>query len=120
MRVAAAIGVAAALLAPPAAAPAQGDPQPDPLTLIAHGVRGAAIAQTPERPCPDPMGGTGGLQERDAPRARGGGPAAPLPPPPPGPVPPGPPRRVALRSTTQTFNRRYAFVLDGGHVYYRP
>jgi hypothetical protein len=34
-------------------------------------------------------------------------------------VPADLPRRVDLRSTTATFNRRYAFVLRAGHVYFR-
>jgi hypothetical protein len=109
-----------ALLVCPATALAEGDPQPDLVTLIADGVRGAAIAQTAERPCPDLMGGTAGLHEKDVTRAIAEGLAAPLPPPAPGPVPADLPRRVDLRSTTQTFNRRYAFVLEGGHVYFRP
>src|SRR3954471_2938882 len=120
MRVAAAIGVAAALLAAPAAALAEGDPQPDLVTLIADGVRGVAIHQTAERPCPELSGGTAGLHEKDFTRAIAEGLGAPLPPPGAGPVPAGLPRRVDLRSTTQTFNRRYAFVLEHGHVYYRP
>src|SRR3954466_15007716 len=97
MRVAAAIGVAAALLAPPPPALAEGDPQPDLVTLIADGVRGAAIAQTAERPCPDLMGGTAGLHEKDVTRALAEGLPAPLPagapprPPPPPPPPPSPP-----------------------------
>src|SRR3954468_23145451 len=120
MRVAAAIGVAAALLVAPAAARAEGDPQPNLVTLIADGVRGAAIAQTAERPCPGLMGGTAGLHEKDVTRAIAEGLAAPLPPAPAGPVPAELPRRVDLRSTTRTFNRRYVFVLRGGHVYFRP
>ena len=122
--VARAVACAAVLLAAAATAPAsalaEGDPQPDLVTLIADGVRGAAIAQTAERPCPDLMGGTAGIHEKDVTRAIAEGLAAPLPPPPAGPVPAGLPRRVDLRSTTQTFNRRYAFVLDRGHVYFRP
>src|SRR3954453_19950349 len=109
-----------ALLVCPATALAEGDPQPDLVTLIADGARGAVIAQGAERPCPDLVGGTAGLHEKDVTRALAEGLAAPLPAPPAGPVPAGLPRRVDLRSTTQTFNRRYAFVLHAGHVYLRP
>src|SRR4051794_41932620 len=108
MRVAAALGVAAALLAAPAAALAEGDPQPDLVTLIADGVRGAAIAQTAERPCPDLMGGTAGLHEKDVTRAIAEGLAAPLPPAPPGPAPSAPPRGRGPRSAVPTLQRRYA------------
>src|SRR4051794_41907016 len=101
MRVAAAIGVAAALLAAPAAALAEGDPQPDLVTLIADGVRGAAIAQTAERPCPDLMGGTAGLHEKDGTRAVAEGVPPPPPPAPARPVPAGLPRRRGPRSTAE-------------------
>src|SRR3954447_15983901 len=111
--------VVLAVLALPAAALAEGTPQPDPLTLVADGVRGAAVAQTTaDRRCPELFGGTAGLHEKDAQRALQEGLFAP-PALPAGPVPAGLPRRVDLRSTTRTFNRRYAFVLRDGHVYYR-
>jgi len=103
----------------PAIAPAQGGTEPDLGTLILDGIRGAAIAQTAERPCPELSGGTAGLPEREELRALEEGLAAPLPVPA-GPVPAGLPRRVDLRSTTETFNRRYQFVLRNRHVYYRP
>jgi hypothetical protein len=104
----------------PATAPAEGEPHPDPLTLVLDGVRGAAVAQaTPDRPCPGLSGGTAGLPEKDLALALEDGLAAPLPPMPAGPAPAGLPRRVDFRTTTETFNRRYAFVLRDSHVYYR-
>jgi len=79
-----------------------------------------AVAQaTPDRPCPDLSGGTAGLPEKDFALALEDGLAAPLPPVPAGPVPADLPRHVDFRTTTTTFNRRYAFVLRAGHVYYR-
>ena len=112
--------VALVALALPAGALAEGQPQPDPLSLVIDGVKGAAQAQaTPDRPCPELSGGTAGLPEKDFLNAFEDGVAAPLPPVPAGPVPANLPRRVDLRSTTATFNRRYAFVLRDGHVYYR-
>src|SRR3954451_24064095 len=111
--------VVLAVLALPAAALAEGTPQPDPLTLVADGVRGAAVAQTTaDRRCPELYGGTAGLHEKDAQRALQEGLFAPLPLPA-GPVPAGLPARVDLRSTTRTFNRRYAFALRDGHIYFR-
>src|SRR4051812_40194547 len=107
------------VLALPAAALAEGTPQPDPLTLVADGVRGAAVAQTTaDRRCPELFGGTAGLHEKDAQRALQEGVFAPLALPT-GPVPAGLPARVDLRSTTRTFNRRYAFALRDGHIYFR-
>src|SRR4051812_190674 len=111
--------VVLAVLALPAAALAEGTPQPDPLTLVADGVRGAAVAQTTaDRRCPELFGGTAGLHEKDAQRALQEGLFAP-PALSAGPVPAGLPARVDLRSLTATFNRRYAFVLRDGHVYFR-
>ena len=109
-----------AVLALPAAARAEGTPQPDPLTLVADGVRGVATSQaTADRRCPELYGGTAGLHEKDAQRALQEGLFAPVAIPD-GPVPAGLPARVDLRSLTRTFNRRYAFVLYDGHVYFRP
>jgi hypothetical protein len=109
-----------AALALPAAARAEGTPQPDPLTLVADGVRGVATSQaTADRRCPELYGGTAGLHEKDAQRALQEGLFAPVAVPD-GPVPAGLPDRVDLRSLTRTFNRRYAFVLRDGHVYFRP
>src|SRR3954466_14274894 len=90
-----------ALLALPAAALAEGTPQPDPLSLVVDGVRGAAAPQaTPHRRCPELYGGTAGLHEKDAQRALQEGlfapvalPAGPVPaglPAPGGPRPPPP------------------------------
>src|SRR3954466_4613727 len=109
-----------AVLALPAGARAEGTPQPDPLTLVVDGVRGAATAQaTADRRCPELYGGTAGLHEKDAQRALQEGLFAPVAIPG-GPVPAGLPARVDLRSLTRTFNRRYAFALRDGHVYFRP
>lgn len=106
-------------LALPAAALAEGSPQPDPLTLVVDGARGAATAQTSaDRRCPELFGGTAGLHEKDAQRALQEGLFTP-PALPGDPVPAGLPARVDLRSLTRTFNRRYAFVLRGGRVYFR-
>jgi hypothetical protein len=108
------------VLALPAAAHAEGSPQPDPVTLVLDGVRGAATAQaTTDRRCPELYGGTAGLHEKDAQRALQEGLFAPMPIPG-GPVPAGLPARVDLRSLTRTFNRRYAFALQDGRVYFRP
>src|SRR3954471_4055329 len=112
--------VVLAVLALPAAALAEGTPQPDPLTLVADGARGAVAAQTTaDRRSPELFGGTAGLHEKDPQRGLQEGlfaPPALLA----GPVPAGLPARVDLRSLTRTFNRRYAFVLRDGHVYFRP
>src|SRR3954451_819639 len=112
--------VVLAVLALPAAALAEGTPQPDPLTLVVDGVRGAATAQTSaDRRCPELFGGTAGLHEKAAQRALQQGLFAPVAIAG-GPVPAGLPARVDLRSLTRTFNRRYAFALLDGHVYFRP
>src|SRR3954463_11107793 len=108
------------VLALPAAALAEGTPQPDALTLVVDGVRGAATAQTSaDRRCPELFGGTAGLHEKDAQRTLQEGLFAPVALPA-GPVPAGLPARVDLRSLTRTFNRRYAFALLDGRVYFRP
>src|SRR3954468_9060284 len=109
-----------AVLAVPATALAEDSPQPDPLTLVVDGVRGAATAQaTADRRCPELYGGTAGLHEKDAQRALQEGLIAPVAIPA-GAVPAGLPARVDLRSLTRTFNRRYAFALQGGSIYFRP
>src|SRR3954462_13984931 len=112
--------VVLSVLALPAAALAEGTPQPDPLTLVGDGVRGAATAQTSaDRRCPELFGGTAGLHEKDAQRALQEGLFAPVALPS-GPGPAGLPARGDLRSLPGPFNRRYAFVLRDGHVYFRP
>src|SRR3954462_10919506 len=106
--------VVLSVLALPAAALAEGTPQPDPLTLVVDGVRGAATAQaTADRRCPELYGGPAGLHEKDAQRALQEGLTAPARIPG-GGAPSGLPARVDLRSRTRTFNRRYAFALQGG------
>ena len=119
LAIAAPVVALAVALALPAVVLAQGEMEPDLGTLILDGIRGAAVAQTAERPCPELSGGTAGLPEREELRALEEG-LAQLLPAPGGPVPKGLPQRVDLRSTTETFNRRYQFVLRDGHVYYRP
>src|SRR3954447_13835625 len=112
--------VALAVLALAPAAFAEGDPHPDPFTLVKDGAQGAVTAQTtPDRRCPELYGGTAGLHEKDGQRALQEGLFAPLPLPR-GAVRAGLPARVDLRSTTRTFNRRYAFAVQDGHVYFRP
>lgn len=121
MRRAAAVVAAAATLAPAGVAMASdpGYPQqgkPDPLSLAIDGVRGIAISQTGPRNCAQLDGGTAGLPEPEAQQIlRDRAPDAA----PPSSVPSGLPTRVDLRSTTQTFNRRYWFVLKNGRIYYK-
>src|SRR6185503_7631183 len=64
-----AVALVALALGLPASALAESYPGQDLVALIADGVRGVAIHQTAERPCPELSGGTAGLHEKDFTRA---------------------------------------------------
>ena len=107
---------AAALLSP---VPASGAGKPDPARLILDGFHGVLVAQTEPRVCPELSGGTAGLPEfatpgRDSPDEGNG-----LMPGDPTTAPDSLPKSIYLRSTRQTYNRRYWFVLAGGHIYFK-
>ncbi len=92
--------------------------EPDPLTLIADGAQGVLVAQTEPRVCPELSMGTAGLPEDKSVRTgadRGNG----LAPGDPTSAPATLPDQIYLRSITQTYNRRYWFVLDGGRIFYK-
>jgi hypothetical protein len=109
------IGLSAAALALPAAAPAA---QPDPFTIFFDGLTGGLQSQSRPRVCPELSGGTAGSPEpgvaSQAPD-RGNG----LAPGDPTIAPASLPQNVYLRSTRQTYNRRYWFVLRRGHIYFK-
>ncbi len=107
----------AAALCWPVLAAAAG--KPDPARLILDGFHGILVAQSEPRVCPELSGGTAGLPElttpgRDLPDEGNG-----LAPGEPTTAPASLPRSIYLRSTRQTYNRRYWFALAGGHVYYK-
>jgi hypothetical protein len=93
--------------------------EPDPGELVADGLRGGIASQTSPRACPELTSGTAGMPEAITPgretQDRGNG----LKPGEETSAPASLPDAVYLRSTTATYNRRYWFVLRGGHIYYR-
>jgi hypothetical protein len=107
----------AALAASPATAVAA--TKPDPAQLILDGFHGVLVAQTEPRVCPELSAGTAGLPEittpgRDTPDHGNG-----LAPGDETTAPAALPKALYLRSTTATYNRRYWFVLSGGHIYFK-
>ncbi len=112
-------GVLIALLAGAAAWPgAANAAQPDPFTLFYDGLTGGLQSQSRPRVCPELSGGTAGSPEpgvaSQAPD-RGNGLAAGDP----TSAPASLPRRVYLRTTRRTYNRRYWFALAGGRIYFK-
>lgn len=92
--------------------------EPDPFTLFLDGAGGILEAQSAPRVCPELTMGTAGLPEAGPPDATlgdGNG----LNPGDPTSAPASLPRNVYLRTTRETYNRRYWFALRGGHIYYK-
>ena len=91
---------------------------PTPSTLVADGAKASSSRKPSRAVCPELSVGTAGLpggQVARPGRRTGNGlaPGAPTR------RPATLPDRIHLRSTTQTYNRRYWFVLDGGQIYYK-
>ncbi len=92
--------------------------EPDPFTLFYDGLTGGLQSQSRPRICPELSGGTAGSPESGvaaqapdrgnglAPGSDGGAPASL-------------PRRIYLRSTRRTYNRRYWFVAHRGRIYFK-
>jgi hypothetical protein len=94
--------------------------KPDPAELILDGLGGVLISQTSPRVCPQLSGGTAGLPELTTPPGqlvpdRGNG----LEPGDATTAPASLPGALYLRTTTDTYNRRYWFALRGGRIYFK-
>jgi hypothetical protein len=94
--------------------------EPDPGELVLDGLLGAAASQLSPRECPELTGGTAGVPERTTPpgqlvpdRGNGLGRGDPTS------APASLPRAIYLRSTRATYNRRYWFIVHGGHIYFK-
>lgn len=114
MRIAAAVFVLLALVIPVAAAEAE----PSPLELLDDTVEGILAAQSAPRVCPELSIGTAGTPENGIVRGiadRGNG----LPVGAPTSAPRSLPGEIHLRSTNESFNRRYWFALRRGRLYYK-
>lgn len=110
-----------ALGTPPASAAGSGDVDPEDLLAQLPGlIDGVVTNRSDMFRCPDLAGGTIGLPERAGEPGRGGVDTGnPLTTGDPSNAPAGLPSQVIFRSSTQTFNRRYQFVLAGGQIWYK-
>ncbi|KRC50142.1 MULTISPECIES: hypothetical protein [unclassified Nocardioides] len=124
-RTTAILTLAICLLVPQLSGPAraEGDMDIDPQDLLAQvpGILQALLVdRTDMLRCPELIGGTIGLPERaDETGRQGVDEGNPLRAGDPSAAPAGLPDQVVFRSTTQTFNRRYQFVLAAGNIWYR-